>query len=219
MVCKVTKLAKAPEIDAKWNKSPWKKIQPESIAIYMGQKPEHIPKTQVKIAYGDDALYVTFQVEDRYVRAVAPTNQSSVCLDSCVEFFFTPGSDVSLGYFNLEMNCGGTMLFNFQKARGKDVVAIAESDLSKIMIAHSLPRIVEPEMPGPITWTVEYRIPIEILKKYCPVVAPAAGVTWRANFYKCADRTSHPHWLTWSPVDFPSPNFHVPGSFGVLQFQ
>jgi len=38
-----------------------------------------------------------------------------------------------------------------------------------------------------------------------------------ANFYKCADKLQHPHWLNWSPVDFPKPNFHLPQSFGVLE--
>jgi len=44
-------------------------------------------------------------------------------------------------------------------------------------------------------------------------------VTWRANFYKCADSTSHPHWLTWSPVDHPTPHFHLPAFFGTLEFE
>jgi hypothetical protein len=136
-----------------------------------------------------------------------------------VEFFFTPSTDVSQGYFNVEMNCGGTTLFCFQTARGKNVVEIPESEYRKITRAHQLPSIVDPEIATPVTWTVEYRLPIEILKKYCRVVAPAAGVVWRANFYKCGDETSHPHWLTWSPVNFPTPDFHRPEFFGDLKFQ
>ncbi|MBU2627030.1 MAG: diguanylate cyclase, partial [Proteobacteria bacterium] len=46
---------------------------------------------------------VMFQVRDRYVRATAASHQAEVYKDSCVEFFFTPGPDVSKGYFNLEM--------------------------------------------------------------------------------------------------------------------
>lgn len=213
------KLAKPPEIDANWEKSPWKDIPSELIQNYMGKKPEHMPKTQVKIAYDDAAVYVIFRVEDRYVRAVAAEYQDPVCRDSCVEFFFTPSPDVSNGYFNLEMNCGGTMLFHFQRAPGKGPVEIPASEYSKIKIAHSLPKIVDPEIEKPVTWTVEYHLPIEILKKYCPVSSPASGVTWRTNFYKCADKSSHPHWLTWSPVDFLRPQFHLPEFFGVLEFE
>ena len=217
MVCKVTRLATAPKIDARWDKPPWNGIQPELLGNYMGEKPEHMPKTQVKIAYDDAAIYVIFRVEDRYVRAARSQPQSFVSRDSCVECFFTPGPDVSGGYFNLEMNCGGQMLFNFQEAFEKGTLGI--SGRSKITVAHSLPKIVDLEIQKPVTWTVEYRLPIEILKKYHPVSWPEPGVAWRGNFYKCADETSHPHWLTWSPVDFPTPQFHLPEFFGVLQFE
>ena len=83
------------------------------------------------------------------------------------------------------MNCGGTTLFNFQRAPGKDVIQIPETEFGKITRAHSLPEHVDPEITAPTTWTVEYRLPFEILKKYCSVTSPAPGVVWRANFYKC----------------------------------
>jgi hypothetical protein len=218
MFCTVTRLTTAPKIDANWAKSPWNSICPESICHPMGERPEHFPKTQVKIAYDETALYVIFRVEDRYVRAVTPKDQGPVYTDSCVEFFFSPGPDGSLGYFNVEMNCGGTMLFHFQRAFGKDTVEIPATEFAAVTRAHSMPTIVDPEMIFPTTWTVEYRLPIEILKKYCPITMPAPGVVWRANFYKCGDSTSHPHWLTWSPVAFPTPNFHLPEFFGELKF-
>ncbi|MCY3017686.1 MAG: carbohydrate-binding family 9-like protein [Planctomycetota bacterium] len=216
---KVAKLREAPVIDAKWDKAPWKDVKPLDVAQFMGRKPEHLPLTQAKVAYDDEAVYVIFKVEDRYVRAVAESNQSSVCLDSCVEFFFAPGNDVTAGYFNLEMNCGGTMLLNFQKVPRKDARPLPEKALNEVKVAHSLPKIVEPEITEPTVWTVEYRLPLAILGEHCPVTKPAPGVVWRANFYKCADKTSHPHWLTWSFIDRPRPDFHVPKDFGVLEFE
>ena len=117
------------------------------------------------------------------------------------------------------MNCGGTTLFCFQRAPRKDVVEIPESEHAKITIAHSLPKIVDPEIATPVAWTVEYRLPIEILQKHCAMTPPAPGVVWRANFYKCGDQTLHPHWLTWSPVAFPKPQFHLPEFFGELVFE
>jgi hypothetical protein len=51
------------------------------------------------------------------------------------------------------------------------------------------------------------------------VEKPGPGVTWRANFYKCADKTSHPHWLTWAPVNYPKPKFHLPEYFGRIEFE
>ncbi len=219
MFCKVTRLVSSPKSDADWDKSPWRDIPSELIRNYIGRKPDHFPKAEVKIAYDDMAVCVMFQVKDRYIRAVAAQHQDNVCGDSCVEFFFTPDSDVSKGYFNLEMNCGGTMLFHFQPMPGKGKIEIPKSECNKIRSAHSLPRIVDPEIEEPVTWTVEYCIPIALLERYCQVSTPAPHAAWRANFYKCADNTSHPHWLTWSPVDFSKPNFHLPQFFGVLEFE
>lgn len=215
----IRRLASPPKTGTGWDKPPWQEIPPEPIRNYMGEKPDHFPKTEVKIAYDDRAIYVMFRVEDRYVRSTAAKNQDSVCGDSCVEFFFTPGSDVSEGYFNLEMNCGGTMLFHFHPGVGKGRIEIPGSDCDTIAKAHSLPRILDPEIQESVTWTVQYAIPIALLSRYCPVSTPKPQALWRANFYKCADNTSHPHWLTWSPVDHPKPNFHLPQSFGVLEFE
>ncbi len=202
---------------ANWDKGSWKEIEPLSVSNYMGEKPEHFPKTQVKVAYDDEAIYVFFRVEDRYVRAVRTRNQDPVYKDSAVEFFFSPEGDQ--GYFNLEMNCGGTMLFHHQIKSGKSVVKIEDADIAEVEVVHSLPKTVEPEMKEPVTWTVAYRIPFSVLKKYADFKEPEPGTVWRANFYKIGDETSHPHWLTWSPVNFPKPNFHMPEYFGELIFQ
>jgi hypothetical protein len=207
-------------LDAGWDKPVWKGVQPIQLTYHMGERPEHFPRTQAKLLYDDKAVYVIFRVEDRYVRAVAQKHHDPVCRDSCVEFFFTPGTDTAKGYFNVEMNCGGTMLFDFQVVPRKNPIPIAEADLERVEVAHLLPKIVEPEVEEPTAWVVEYRIPVEILEKYDPGVSkPAPGVTWRANLYKCGDKTSHPHWLTWSYVGRPKPDFHVPEYFGTLKFE
>jgi hypothetical protein len=205
--------------DAVWDKPAWSGVPAIELTQFMGARPAHFPRTQARLGYDERFVYVIFRVEDRYVRAVAPRHQGDVCRDSCVEFFFTPGEDVTAGYFNLEMNCGGTMLFNYQVVPWKDVVLVRQADLQRVEVAHSMPRIVEPEISEPTTWTVEYRIPIDLLATYHPRArTPAAGVVWRGNLYKCADATSQPHWLTWAQVANPTPNFHLPQYFGRLIF-
>jgi hypothetical protein len=135
-----------------------------------------------------------------------------------VACFFVPGLDVARGYFNLEINCGGTMLLHFQERPRHNPVALPPTALARIDIQHSLPHIVDPEIQEPVTWYVEARVPLDMLAPYTDITRPAAGARWRANFYKCGDGTSHPHWLTWSPVQAPSPNFHIPDQFGLLTF-
>lgn len=56
-------------------------------------------------------------------------------------------------------------------------------------------------------------------EKSTKIERPRPGVTWRANFCKCADDSSRPHWLTWSPVTDSEPAFHRPKYFGILEFE
>lgn len=206
-------------IDADWNKPAWRDVEPLELAHAMGERPEHFPKVQAKVAYDAANLYVIFRVKDRYVRAVARKHNDPVCRDSCVELFFTPGTDASKGYFNVETNCGGTMLLHFQVIPRRDPQSLSDDAMNRIEIAHTMPKIVDREIAEPTTWVVEYRLPLDLLEVHLPdAVRPAPGVVWRANFYKCADDTSHPHWLTWAKVDRPKPDFHVPECFGYLKF-
>jgi hypothetical protein len=202
-----------------WDQGQWAETEPLKLANFMGARPEHFPDTQAKVLYDDDNLYVFFVVQDQYVRAVAETYHDPVCQDSCVEFFFTCGQDIGEGYFNVEVNCGGTLLFHHQIARGKRQRQVGIEDCQKVRTIPSLPKKVDPEMAEPTVWTVKYALPVAVLEKYAPVQRPGPGVTWRANFYKCADGTSHPHWLTWNPVAKPTPDFHLPQYFGMLVFE
>lgn len=219
MIYRVQRAEKSFKLEDQWNQGQWAEADEIQLNHYMGKKPEHFPKTQVKLLYDESHIYIFFRVGDRYVRAVANEHQDSVCVDSCVEFFFTPSEDIRLGYFNVEINCGGTLLFHHQTARGKNQRQVAVEDYQKIEILPSMPKTVDPEIAEPTLWTLKYALPVDILKKYTPVKKPAPGVTWKANFYKCADKTSHPHWLTWNPIDWPTPNFHLPQYFGTLVFE
>gem|GEM_PF-235319 len=197
----------------------WESANTLELKNYMGDKPKHFPKVQAKLLYDDKNIYVSFIVDDQYVRAVSQKTHDMVCRDSCVEFFFTPSENIADGYFNLETNCGGTILLYHQTARGQNINKVAEKDCEKIKMLPSLPKIVEPEIKEPTHWTLQYAMPVEMLEKYAKVVKPAKGVKWRANFYKCADQTSHPHWLTWSKVELPKPDFHQPAFFGTIEFE
>ncbi|MDE6269894.1 MAG: hypothetical protein K2M12_03440, partial [Muribaculaceae bacterium] len=44
------------------------------------------------------------------------------------------------------------------------------------------------------------------------------GKQLRANFYKCGDLLSTPHFLSWNRVDTPHPDFHRPEYFGAIKF-
>lgn len=218
-VYEVTKLEGEMPIDANWDKPQWAAVDAVTLEYYMGEKPEHIPSTQAKMLYDDENIYIIFSVDDQYVRGVNKGYQSPVCQDSCAEFFFTPGSDIKDGYFNMEMNCIGTFLLFHQIARGQDAKPLTDEECDQVEVASSLKEVPGDEIKEPTRWTVEYKMPISILENYANVAKPAPGVVWKANFYKCADLSSHPHWLTWNLVDNPTPDFHRPEFFGEIRFK
>jgi len=205
-------------IDADWEKPQWKQAGAIEIKNFMGEKPFFIPKVEAKMMYDSNNVYVIFKVEDGYVRSVTTKKNGPVYEDSCIEFFFSPDAAHPEKYFNLEINAGGTPLMYYNTIPREQFVICDPGDLEAIEIAHSLPGVVDPEISEPVTWTVEYRIPLELLKKYAPITAPGGEVRWKANFYKIADKSSNPHYMTWTVVDNPEPDFHLPPFFGDLIF-
>ncbi|CAN5349836.1 hypothetical protein BH23BAC1_BH23BAC1_08610 [soil metagenome] len=206
-------------IDGDWNKPQWQKTKAVKIKNMMGGKPEFIPSTEAKVSYDHENVYVIFRVKDRHVKCLDREYNGPVYQDSCVEFFFAPDTEQPLNYFNVEINCGGSILTHYVTTNGKDHLKLEVEDLKKIEIAHSQPEVVDPEIAEPTIWTIEYRIPLSMLEKYSKVTYPGPGVTWKANFFKIAGKTSNPHYFTWSFIDHPTPKFHLPEYFGTLKFK
>lgn len=215
-VYKIKKLKKSIQIDGDWDKRAWHSCKAIEIKNPLINKAQFTPAVQAKMMYDDENIYVIFRVQDRYVRSVTKEINGPVYKDSAVEFFFSPDTSLPASYFNLEVNCGGTPLLGYNSLPR---VRPEVDDIKKIEIGHSLPQLVDPEITEPVTWTIEYRIPLNMLEKYSNVTRPQKGVTWRANFYKIAEITSNPHYLTWSPIDKSKTSFHLPQYFGLLEFQ
>lgn len=143
--------------------------------------------------------------------------------DSCVEFFVQPAG--SVGYFNFEVNAGGTLLVYFieDPTRGRNGALFARFTelpldlIEQIGIRNSLPRVVDPEITSWTHWTIDLTIPFSVLDRYAPGASERLDRPWRGNFHKCGDRTSHPHWASWSDIgEFL--RFHQPEKFGQLVF-
>lgn len=212
-VYQVQKAKQPISVNDGWNKSAWKKIKSIKIQNYMGKIPAFKPIAEVKMSYDDDFIYVIYRVKDRYVRSITEKINGPVWQDSAVEFFFSPEADNPMNYFNFEINCGGTPLLHHKKNRP------TVEDIKKIEIKASLPKVVDPEIVKPVTWTMSFKIPLSMLEKYTNVVRPKPGVAWRANFYKIAEINSNPHYITWNEVKNDKPQFHLPKFFGILKFE
>lgn len=215
----VNRLEGKIKIDGIWDKPVWENVPALEITNYMGDKPQFLPTTFAKLLYDEENIYGIFQVNDRFVQCLVQENNGHVSGDSCVEFFFSPENSNPLFYFNLEINCGGVPLLQFVTVPRKEYLFLKEREISKVEIAHSLPKKVFPEIEKDTVWTIEFKLPLKILEKYAAITKPKSGVKWTANFYKTASTTSNPHYLTWSKVHNSIPDFHLPQFFGTLVFK
>lgn len=218
-VYNVSRLKQSMKIDANWDKPQWRNTKAININNYLGEMPKFQPSVQAKMMYDDENIYVIFHVNDRYVRCVAKETNDSVWVDSCVEFFFAPDTQVPERYFNLEVNCGGTPLMHYNIVPRKDIKTLDVNDIKKIEIAHTLPKKIDPEITEPVTWSIEYKIPLAMISRYSKITYPKSGVIWRANFYNCAEKNSNPHFITWAKITNSVPDFHLPQFFGILKFE
>jgi hypothetical protein len=138
-----------------------------------------------------------------------------------VEIFLQPRAE--RGYFNFEFNAGGTMMCCYITnpervgATFKEYRKWQPEDARRLTVRSSLPAIVEPERVGPLTWWLEFVLPVRSLEPFVGPLGALSGQTWRMNAYKCGNETSHPHWAAWAPVD--ALNFHLPRCFGIMRFE
>ena len=70
---------------------------------------------------------------------------------------------------------------------------------------------------GRQAWELTLVVPVSSYFRH--TLENLSGKTIRANFYKCGDKTSQPHFLSWNPIALPSPDFHCPAFFGELNFE
>lgn len=173
------------------------------------QYPYH-PLTTFTIAHSANYIYVNFFVRCNYLRAMNFENNSPVYEDSCVMFFVQP--EGSKEYWNFEFNCIGTIKASHRESRNTAVTPLSDSDIASIAVLPSCGRRPFREVEGLFTWDILAAIPLSLLGlKY-----EGKPLELRGNFYKCASGTSQPHFLSWSPISTPAPDFHRPEYFGKI---
>ena len=173
------------------------------------------PKAEFRLACTDEALLLHYRVEEDSIRALCAEDNGRVWTDSCVEMFLSPHPDDG-SYYNLECNCIGTVLLGYHDADGNKSRA-AYDVTAGIGRWASLGRspFAEREAEGP--WEVALIVPFACYWRHS--FRPETGTQMRGNFYKCGDELRTPHFLSWAPIEWERPNFHLPQFFGQLRCQ
>jgi len=169
----------------------------------------YTPKVSFDVARSESRFYIRYNVEGNSLKALYDKDGSPVHLDSCVEFFMQiPGDE---HYRNFEFNCIGCSEASIRLSR--DIKEdLTENEYKSILRFPSLKKETFAERLGVFSWNILISIPFEVMGLN-PKALPEKIF---GNFYKCADDTKDPHFLSWSPIDLPNPDFHCPKFFGTI---
>lgn len=174
----------------------------------------YCPDVTVQIAYNDDELFLQYKVDEQSIKAIVDQNNGRVWTDSCVEFFLSPdGNDV---YYNLEINCIGSVLLGYRK-KGDPTEHASDELIDSIRRVSSLGDMPFPEIKKQTQWQVTVAIPWKSFFKH--ELAAIESKKMRGNFYKCGDELTVPHFVSWTKIKTEKPAFHMPEFFGGLEFE
>lgn len=173
----------------------------------------YAPHAEFRMFHTGDLLWLRFDVAERYTKAEVAEDNGRVWTDSCVEFFLALDDT---GYYNFETTCAGRLLMAFRKEREHPTHASAEL-LAAIRRYPSLGPANFPEREGDNRWSLTLAIPPQVLFRHR--LDSWSSVSGTMNLYKCGDELSHPHFLSWRPIDNPKPDFHLPRFFENVEFR
>lgn len=177
----------------------------EKVACVNWPEYPYSPDVTVYIATSDTALCLLYKVKEEHVLGAVLENNGPVWEDSCVETFIK--DPVGDGYYNIEVTCIATKLAAHRLSRTEFELFDAES-ISKIRCFSTLPH-TQTDLSNK-EWMVGEIIP------FASLGLEKAPESLKVNFYKCGDKCRQPHFLSWSPIDLPTPNFHCPEFFGEI---
>jgi hypothetical protein len=162
------------------------------------------------IVHDGDCIFLKFFVIEKNIRSVNSEINGPVYEDSCVEFFISFNNDKA--YYNLEFNCIGACLAGYGEGRNDRQLLppeVIKKIRSQAVINHGM-------MEGNVVWELLLAIPLSIFCHH--TLDTFTGSVGRGNFYKCGDLLPQPHYITWSNIKAPAPDFHLPDFFDKLVF-
>lgn len=186
------------------------KIERQALSFAPWPAYTYKPDVRFSIAYGEDAIFLQFEVKEKFIRAAYGHTNEPVYKDSCVEFFIS--FDEGATYYNFEFNCIGTILAGYGKektVRQPLPLALLEKIKSEVMIRRG-------GQEQQVQWEITLLIPVEVFLHH--PLSSLQGQLCRANFYKCGDELPEPHFLSWSNIESDETDFHLPEFFGTMRF-
>jgi len=176
---------------AEINDYPWKNDYPFTF------------KAAAKVGYNKNGLQVLMYAEESPIKSKETKFGGMPCVDSCMEFFFSPFAD-DKRYINIEINPDGIAHVGVGVKGNRYVYNREVPDM----------KITTSKYDGKV-WAISFNVPVTFIYTYFGK-CPAKGDKFTANFYKCSGGDCHEHYGCWNHVGTEHPDFHRPEYFGEL---
>lgn len=173
----------------------------------------YVPQVQLRLFHTDSHLILDYTVREQFTAARVREDLGEVWTDSCCEFFLQPRGEGN--YYNIEATCIGRILIGYRPGR-EGVVHAPKALLNKVLRYPSLGGEPFEERIGDNRWRLTLAVPAEAL--FADTLTTFSGLTGRFNCYKCGDNLSRPHYVSFSPIATPAPDFHRPEYFTEISF-
>lgn len=156
------------------------------------------------------SLIIKMVCEEKNPIATYTQPNSPVYLDSTVEAFLQFMPRQNNHYFNFEINSNGAMLAQFGSNQ-QERTFFTKEQIKQCTIETKK----EKEF-----WWVQLMIPISLLQQIQPEFSLEKNMPIRCNFYKICQSREFEHYASYSPIDNPIPNFHLPEFFAqaIIQY-
>jgi len=174
----------------------------------------YAPEVSFSAALTESSLLLSFLTDEDNFKAEKTITNDEVYEDSCVEAFIAPANDGI--YYNFEFNAIGTCLMGYGTSRHDRKRTVPEiiERIRRFTTAGSLPI---PEIHERFTWEMSAIIPLDVF--FLHRIILSSETCFRANFYKCGNKLTKAHYLSWNPILTREPDFHRPEFFGLMQLR
>ncbi len=169
----------------------------------------YAPDACFDIWHSGSHLHIHYRVKEDVIRAVCGEDRENIWEDSCVEFFFMPEGSES--YINVECNAVGKIYMACGPDREQREF-LSEESYKSVKRQASLGSVAFGLKDEGGEWEVLLDIPASIYG-----LESFDGAKGRGNFYNCGNGKKH--FLSWAPIDTPTPDFHRPEFFRNIEFE
>ena len=201
-------------IDARLDEPAWQRAPLVSEFHFNRWKEGQKEKTDVRLLWDDQNLYVGYYCHDRHISASVTERHGPVSRDDCVEIFLSPDPRKVTNYYTFEINAIGTMLNRCRTDWWRGGPTWEPEGVRYRTSLHSA--VPKQESPGDRDWIVELAIPLRNFAHDAAHTPPREGDAWRINLYRTGGITNRQS-SSWSPLP-PGRNFHTPEAFGWIEF-